>query len=1067
MNNHEDLLAEREEMIVQLKAITTKLFADLTAAASSADEVAAAVKDAAGEGATAAGIVTVVKDLAVTLRAAADRAAAHERAADRVETIEVAQRRAVVPKATEDYVDAPEVAAENTAAPEAVNESAAALDGGMDGNNTHPPLDKIKDKQNQAHEEMVGVLVKRGAVEGIIEQSWDTKRANVGVVVHDEQQLVLDYILTDCNSGIFRRTTIHREKGDRIVFWQHFLKGTRVVNYLLRIKAVRHEGSGQCVAIESEDEKNIPKEAKMKLVKIATSTNAQRARVKDEETMLDGVRELENELYEKGKRVKGTLQEGVDKYLWRDGDNVWGAFGVTADKSAEGMLAELSLSETYTYARRHLEDNGNLPRVLRQNVDGTRSLHQHQGVHLPNPAKDRLFESWFSWKEVKLENGRTSYMLAFVPLTEYPERGFKDLSKEGFVLAETTGVYFFNEIAPNVCRMTRIQTVDLKFTGLLQKAVMDKAIDFLAKSQLVEANMLQEKFRRNGKEVDAEVRGVLVERMKDSLELSVSQKKVFENLEEFFGSEKQGWKSLQSPFEGVKMEFKHQQHVKDAGGHIPVSLVNRNMPYALSTIKAVSDTFAKDGMVDEDALKYLVNIIKNEPQDYSEEEKVAIRKAKEIYEKCKDDEKFDELKSPDERVKMKLVHVDGASSGSGFATTVVDASVEECAANEITSLNSRNEMKKAKMNGITTMKVVNVNPHTFYYITTRKLGIPGFVPRDGRSKVTWFKQHDGKAIIYFTDTEDLKEEFPVKTGNVTVKGHSVWVFEPLDPVGGVPQTSVTFTTKVDLGGVVFSSIVNKIAPSFLAQVSDLRKKFDRSRDIDASTRIQIVRGIGEIKAISTETFDTKSLEVEGKQKVEGAFPLADTWLKVEEKGKGWGKTTVTVRAGLKEAAAYFWDFESKVNQETTGDVERVIEEKKGTWEVVVRRKQKLESKEGVKNKHREFWNVMKLHKMDENTIVITMEPIMENMERSDAVSNNQTSTARKASEEVAIKFTKRGEKATKVEFVTKVELGSSVSVEATKTTLERHLDEAAEAQRYFIDLIPLKEMSKQIEGKAL
>jgi hypothetical protein len=200
MNNHEALLAEREKKIVQLEAITTKLFADLTAAASSASDVAAAVKDAAGEGATAAGIVTVVNDHAVTLRAAADRAAAHERAVDRVETIEVAQRRADVPKANEDHVDAPENAAENTAAPkasaaaldraaadraaaheyaidrvetievaqrpaEAVNDSAAALDGGIDDNTTHPALDKIKDKQYQAHEEMVGVLVERGAVE--------------------------------------------------------------------------------------------------------------------------------------------------------------------------------------------------------------------------------------------------------------------------------------------------------------------------------------------------------------------------------------------------------------------------------------------------------------------------------------------------------------------------------------------------------------------------------------------------------------------------------------------------------------------------------------------------------------------------------------------------------------------------------------------------------------------------------------------------------------------------------------------------------------------------------------
>ncbi|GMI20019.1 hypothetical protein TrCOL_g10403, partial [Triparma columacea] len=223
----------------------------------------------------------------------------------------------------------------------------------------------------------------------------------------------------------------------------------------------------------------------------------------------------------------------------------------------------------------------------------------------------------------------------------------------------------------------------------------------------------------------------------------------------------------------------------------------------------------RDEEVDKAALASLANIIKNEHQDYTDEEKGAIRKGKEFYEKCKEDENFDDLKSPDERVKMKLVHVDGASSGTGVATTVVDGSADECAANEIISLNSRNERKKAKMNGITTMKVVNVNPHTLYYITTRKLGIPGFSPREGRSKVTWYKEDDGKVIIDVADTKELHKDFPVKAGNVVVKIHTVWVFEPLDSIGGVPQTSVTFMTKVDLGGIFFSSIVNKLAPRFL------------------------------------------------------------------------------------------------------------------------------------------------------------------------------------------------------------------------------------------------------------
>jgi hypothetical protein len=838
------------------------------------------------------------------------------------------------------------------------------------------------------------------------------------------------------------------------------------------------------------------------------------------------------------------------------------------------------------------------------------------------------------WKELKLENDQTSYMVAFVPLTEYPGGGFKDLSKEGFVLAETIGAYFFNEIAPNVCRVTRIQTVDLHFK-VLQKTLLDKAIDYLAKNELVEANRLQEKFRRNGKKVDAEVREALVERMREGVELEEDQKKVFGELEELFGGEdEKGWGPLESPYEGVKMDIKSKlkeeghllesfaalgrafgtvdctaeeaaawlfeycsrermalsreegnparlevrererglhekvfatvkkapfllhnrefvmkwlwkvengkvtvgwvpedrsidyggglgklvrgtsaglvllentssvgslpqcnillQQSTNAGGKVPIYFINRNAAKQLGVIKMLSDTFRQDEEVDEAVLASLANIIKNEPQDYSDEEKAAIRKGRDLYMKCKESVRTYALKSRDEKVKMKGVRVDGESLGSGVATTIVDASLEECTAHEISRLNSRAKMNNLTKLGIVELTVEKVNGHSLYFFTTRDLGIPGFALREFRTKITWQKVTlEGRDTIWIDlkSTEDLQKKHPVKRGNIVASIHTFWVFEELKCKGKVPQTKVTLQSHVNLHSPIPTAIMNGLGAGVLTSASALRKKFDKSREIDSESRLELVEKINDLEVIGNEKLNSKFVDVEGKQKVEGAFPLSDTWIKVERKGEGWGKTTMTVRAGLEEAAAYFWDFESRVHQETIGDVERVVEEKKGTWEVVVRRRQKLESKQGVKNIDREFWNVMKLHKMDENTIVIIMEPIMENMERSDAVSNTersaaqslsgllrstaqsavsntQRSTAQRASEEVAMMFTKRGEKTTKVEFVTKVELGSSVIVEATRSTLERYLDEAAEAQRYFIDLVPLMEMSKQA-GEAL
>ena len=101
----------------------------------------------------------------------------------------------------------------------------------------------------------------------------------------------------------------------------------------------------------------------------------------------------------------------------------------------------------------------------------------------------------------------------------------------------------------------------------------------------------------------------------------------------------------------------------------------------------------QDDDVDRNELTKLVKIIKNEEQEYDDEEKRVIKEGKEFHEKCQRIEKMKILSSPDSRVEMKMVHVDKESLGSGIASAVVDATVEECAANEIIGLDSREKRR--------------------------------------------------------------------------------------------------------------------------------------------------------------------------------------------------------------------------------------------------------------------------------------------------------------------------------------------------------------------------------------
>ena len=262
-------------------------------------------------------------------------------------------------------------------------------------------------------------------------------------------------------------------------------------------------------------------------------------------------------------------------------------------------------------------------------------------------------------------------------------------------------------------------------------------------------------------------------------------------------------------------------------------------------------------------------------------------------------------------------------------------------------------------------------------------------------------------------------------------------------------------------------------------------------------------------------------------------------MKVLNAGSGWGRTTATVTADLEEAAAFVWDFESRAHIATTGDIERVVGERRGPTEMVVKRRQSVDStKFGGIHRERTFRNVMKICKVDSDTIMITMEPPEESERRartarktlaerlgslgfgssaptpiqhvrkiiavtkkvkfwpraieSDQFSNNhpitkngfrllvpsllaqvitdhvssRASATVMAKESVVMKFKRKGEKKTDVEIITKLELGDFVSPYATQVSIQRHLDEIGEIERYFTNLVPLEEMTPEL-GDAL
>jgi hypothetical protein len=153
--------------------------------------------------------------------------------------------------------------------------------------------------------------------------------------------------------------------------------------------------------------------------------------------------------------------------------------------------------------------------------------------------------------------------VGFVPLSKYRTvgRSFKGIDKTNYKLAETAGVYIVSKVTEKISRLTRIQNVDNQSTKNLPEPVRNH----LRRKQLHHANWLQEKFMRNGKKVDAEIRQSLIQRLmrEEGAELTENQKKVFSDLGELFGGEEGGgWKPVKSPNEEVKMKVKYHQQKK-------------------------------------------------------------------------------------------------------------------------------------------------------------------------------------------------------------------------------------------------------------------------------------------------------------------------------------------------------------------------------------------------------------------------------------------------------------------------------------------------------------------------
>jgi hypothetical protein len=190
----------------------------------------------------------------------------------------------------------------------------------------------------------------------------------------------------------------------------------------------------------------------------------------------------------------------------------------------------------------------------------------------------------------------------------------------------------------------------------------------------------------------------------------------------------------------------------EAGGYVPKTVITKKIPESLSLVRDLAQAYKRDDEIDSAVMKNLQATIKDKDlQDFSLDDIEAIEKGREFQFECEESIKITKIASPFDKVEVNLVEVEGDKCQRVTATTVIDASVEECASFSININQSRLFHKTARDIGITNFTVKEINNNTFYFFCTTDYGIQGLSQKETRSKVTWMK--DSNDIV-----EGIKNE---------------------------------------------------------------------------------------------------------------------------------------------------------------------------------------------------------------------------------------------------------------------------------------------------------------------
>jgi hypothetical protein len=106
------------------------------------------------------------------------------------------------------------------------------------------------------------------------------------------------------------------------------------------------------------------------------------------------------------------------------------------------------------------------------------------------------------------------------------------------------------------------------------------------------------------------------------------------------------------------------------------------------------------------------------------------------------------------------------------------------------------------------LELKKINNHVDIYHLVIDLSIPGFLPRQFVARIVWKWAADKKELtVVYDDVEH--DAFPGRKEYLRASATSMCTYKQEAEVGGIPQTKVTYTQHVDVGGAIPKWVQNR------------------------------------------------------------------------------------------------------------------------------------------------------------------------------------------------------------------------------------------------------------------